>query len=118
MFIVLLSSSALVFPRCTVGSGPIFIVGDALAQSTLTVSTYGILDTTAGDPVYMALEGKIAAWTATRDGLAAQIKALLEGAEFGGDAINEQQAKGIISQAQTLLDEAAACAANPGNCAK
>jgi len=47
--------------------------------------------------------------------LAAQIKTM--GAEFGGLAINEQQAKGLISASQALLDQASACAANPGSCA-
>jgi len=42
---------------------------------------------------------------------------MLEGAEFGGLAINEQQAKQLISAGQTLLGQASACASNPGSCA-
>jgi hypothetical protein len=88
----------------------------ALAQSTLTVSNFAIQSTSDSDVVYNNLESKIASWTTQRDALAAQIKAMLEGAEFSGLAINEQQAKQIISASQGLLNEASACASNPGSC--
>jgi hypothetical protein len=88
----------------------------ALAQSTLIVSNFAIQSNSDGDAVYNNLEGKIASWTTQRDALAAQIKTMLEGAEFGGVAINEQQAMQLISASQTLLDQASACAANPGSC--
>jgi hypothetical protein len=88
----------------------------ALAQSTLTVSNFAIQSNSDGDAVYNALESKIASWATQRDGLAAQIKTMLEGAEFSGLAINEQQAKQLISASQTLLNRASACAANPGSC--
>lgn len=83
-----------------------------LAQSTLTVSTFAIESDSAGDATYTDLESQIASWTTQRDGLAAQIKSMLEGAEFEGEAINEQQAKSLISQAQSLLDQAASVAAS------
>ena len=89
----------------------------ALAQSTLTVSNYAIQSTSDSDAVYANLESKIASWTTQRDVLAAQIKTMLEGAEFNGQAINEQQAKQVIDAAQALLNQASACAANPGSCA-
>jgi hypothetical protein len=88
----------------------------ALAQSTLIVSNFAIQSNSDGDAVYNNLESKIASWTTQRDALAAQIKTMLEGAEFSGVAINEQQAKQLISASQTLLDQASACAANPGSC--
>jgi hypothetical protein len=88
----------------------------ALAQSTLTVSNFAIQSNSDGDAVYNALESKIASWATQRDALAAQIKTMLEGAEFSGLAINEQQAKQLISASQTLLNRASACAANPGSC--
>jgi hypothetical protein len=88
----------------------------ALAQSTLAVSNFAIQSTSDSDVVYNNLESKIASWTTQRDALAAQIKTMLEGAEFGGLAINEQQAKQLISASQTLLNQASACAANPGSC--
>jgi hypothetical protein len=87
-----------------------------LAKSTLTVSTYALESTSGGDAVHTNLENKIASWTTQRDALAEQIKSMLEEAEFHGLAINEQQAKQIISAGQALLDQASACAANPGTC--
>jgi len=88
----------------------------ALAQSTLTVSNFALQSTSDSDVVYNTLESKIASWTTQRDALAAQFKMMLEGAEFGGLAINEQQAKQLISASETLLNQASACAANPGTC--
>ena len=88
----------------------------ALAQSTLVVSNFAIQSNSDGDTVYSNLENKIASWTTQRDALAAQIKTMLEGAEFGGLAINEQQAKQIISAGQTLVSQASACASSPGSC--
>jgi hypothetical protein len=88
----------------------------SLSQSTLTVSTFAIQSTSDGDAVYNALEAKIASWASQRDALASQMKSMLEGAEFGGLSINEQQAKQLISASQTLLDQASACAANPASC--
>jgi hypothetical protein len=73
-----------------------------LSEDTLSVSTFAILSNSNNDVVYSNLENKIAGWTTTRDALAAQIQAMLEAAEFQGQAINEQQAKQIISQAQAL----------------
>ena len=90
----------------------------SLAQSTLTVSTFAILSNSDGDAVYNTLEGKIAAWTNQRDAIASQIKPMLEGAEFSGLSINEQQAKQLISDGQSLLDRASSCAANPAACAQ
>ena len=88
----------------------------SLAQSTLTVSTFAIQSNSDGDVVYNKLEAKIASWTSQRDALASQIKSILEGAEFSGLSINEQQAKQLISDSQTLLDQASGCAANPTSC--
>jgi hypothetical protein len=83
-----------------------------LAMATLVVSTHALESTSVNDATYTQLEGQIASWTATRDNLAAQMKALLEGAEFGGQAINEQQAKSLISRAQNLIDQASTVAAS------
>src|SRR6202162_54350 len=89
----------------------------SLAQSTLTVSTYAIESTSQSDTIYTNLENRIASWTAQRDALAAKIKGLLEQAQFSGLAINEQQAKQLISSSQTLLHQASACASSPAACA-
>ena len=40
-----------------------------------------------------------------RDSLAATMIGLLEGAEFNGQAINQQQAQSLISQGQALLNQ-------------
>src|SRR6266478_6500598 len=88
----------------------------ALSQSALIVSNFAIQSSSDGDAVYNALESKIASWTSQRDALAAQIKSVLEGSEFSGLSINEQQAKQLITASQALLGQASACAANPGSC--
>jgi len=81
------------------------------------VSNFALQSTSDSDTVYTNLENKIASWTAQRDGLASQIKEMLEEAEFSGLSINEQQAKQLISAGQLLLDRASPCATNPGACA-
>jgi len=87
-----------------------------LAQNALTVSTFAITSNSLNDQTYSQLENHIASWTTQRDSLAAQIKSMLEGAEFNGLSINEQQAKSIISQGQALLNTASACASDPAGC--
>ena len=89
-----------------------------LAQDTLKISTYAITSTSAGDKVYNHLEGKIAAWTSERDGLAAQIKQMLDEAEFGGVPVNERVANQLIDQGQDLFRLANGCVANLAKCAK
>jgi hypothetical protein len=89
-----------------------------LAASTLTVSTYALQSDSVGDATYTHLENRIASWTTERDALVAQIQSMLEAAEFQGQAIDDQQAQQIISQAQSLLDQANACASNPATCAR
>ena len=88
-----------------------------LAKSTLKVSTYAIESDSAGDAVYNNLENQIASWTAKRDALAAQIKSMLEAAEFTGEPIDEPKAFRIIVESQGLLGEASFCAFLPGVCA-
>jgi hypothetical protein len=76
---------------------------------SLTASTRAIKST--DESVYESIETSIAAYTTERDALASQIKAALDAAAFDGQALNEQQAKSWIDQAQSLLDRAAALAA-------
>jgi len=45
------------------------------------------------------------------------MKSLLEGAQFSGLAINEQQTNQLIDSSQTPLGQASACAANLAACA-
>ncbi len=89
-----------------------------LSENTLKVSTYAILSDTPGDTTYTNLENKIASWTAERDTLAAQIKSILEGAEFNGQSIDDLEAWWLILQGQSLLARADACADNLAKCAQ
>ena len=66
----------------------------------------------ADDSTYASTEDSIASLTSQRDGLAVQIRDALNAAAFNGQALNEQQAKAWIAQAQSLLDRAAALAAS------
>jgi hypothetical protein len=55
-----------------------------LARSALTVLIHALENATLNDATYTQLESKIASWTNQRDSLAAQMKAVLEAAEFNG----------------------------------
>ena len=83
-----------------------------LAMSTLAISTHALQSTSMNDSTYTQLESQIASWTVQRDNIASQMKALLEGAEFGGQAIDEKQAKSLISQAQSLTSQASSLASS------
>ena len=89
-----------------------------LAESTLAVSTYAITSDSTGDAVYNNLENQISQWTLERDGLAAQIKAMLEGAEFNGTPIDERVAAKLINEGYALLGQAKACENRPAKCGK
>ena len=66
----------------------------------------------ADESKYNSIEDEIQTLTSQRDALAMQIRDGLNAAAFNGQALNEQQAKDWISQAQSLIDQAAALAAN------
>lgn len=74
-----------------------------LGLASLRISTRALQSNSPGDVTYAALESQLAQITSERDTLAAQISALLEGAAFDGQMINEQQAQGLIQQASSLL---------------
>jgi hypothetical protein len=76
------------------------------AMDTLKASTKALASNDAGDATYTSIESKIQSLTSQRDALASQIKAALDAAAFHGQALNEQQAKRFISQAQALLEQA------------
>jgi len=79
-------------------------------MSTLKASTRGIESSDEG--VYGSLENSIASLTSQRDALAGQINAALNAAAFDGRALNEQQAKSWIAQANALIAQADALAAS------
>jgi hypothetical protein len=78
------------------------------AMDTLAASTKALASTDAGDATYTSIENQILALTAQRDTLAGQIRSALDEATFGGQAITNQQSSSWISQAQSLLAQAAA----------
>ncbi len=76
-----------------------------LAQDSLTVSTKALASASTGDAVYRQLEDRIDSWTGRRDALAAEMKALLDGASFHGQTIDEDQAQRLIEAGRRLLAE-------------
>lgn len=75
----------------------------------LKASTKALTSTDA--TVYNSIEDSISSLTAQRDTLAGQIKAALDAAAFDGQALNNEQARDWIAQAQSLIDQAHALAA-------
>jgi len=80
----------------------------AFATSALVASTVALK---SDDATYTSLEASIAALVVRRDALAGSIRAALDGAAFSGQPVDSMQAQTWISQAQTLLADAAALAA-------
>jgi hypothetical protein len=60
----------------------------------------------SNDSTYTATENKLIDLGQRRDALASQMITMLEGAEFDGQAITQQQAQPLIDQAHQLLTEA------------
>jgi hypothetical protein len=84
----------------------------SFAMYTLVASTKALASgSSTDDSTYTTIEGKIADLTTQRDALMAQIRTGLNNAQFAGQALNEQQAKGWITSAQSLIDKAKALAA-------
>jgi hypothetical protein len=81
---------------------------DLLKASTTALKSGSASD----DSRYISLETSIEGLTTQRDTLAGQIKAALNAAAFDGQALNEQQAKAWIAQAQSLLNQASVLAAS------
>jgi len=79
--------------------------------ATLAASTRAIESGTAlDDSTYAGLETQLAALIDQRNTLAAQMIGLLEGAEFNGKSISEEQAQSLVSQGLALIAEAQALA--------
>lgn len=75
----------------------------ALAVASLAVSTAAITSDSAGDATYAQLENELASLTTDRDTVAGKIAAVLDGAAFGGQAIDATQAQRLVSDAKALL---------------
>ncbi len=77
-----------------------------LGLASLAVSTKALESgNSTDDGTYSNLESQLTLITTQRDALTAQMSASLENAVFNGQAINEQQAKQLISQSQALLKQ-------------
>jgi hypothetical protein len=70
---------------------------------TLKISTTALASSSSGDATYSSLESQLAGYGLQRDSLASQMISAINGAEFGGQTLDEQQAKDLIAQADSLL---------------
>jgi hypothetical protein len=85
----------------------------SFAMDTLKASSKALASgTSTDDSAYTSIESQIQSLTSQRDALALQIKAALNGATFEGQAISNKQAGDYVSQARSLLNQAAALAAS------
>jgi outer membrane murein-binding lipoprotein Lpp len=75
---------------------------DLLGVSTRAVES----GSTSDDSTYATLEGQIGSLTSARDALATQIRSALDDAAFNGKALDNQQAKAFIDQANALIKQA------------
>jgi hypothetical protein len=75
-------------------------------MAILRASTKALASNDAGDATYNSIEAQIQSLTSQRDALATQIKALLNGAEFNGQAFGDSSAQSLIAQGQALLNQA------------
>jgi hypothetical protein len=82
----------------------------SFAMDTLKASTKALEST--DDSVYASIEGQIASLTSQRDTLAAQIRSAVNAAAFDGQAISNAQAGSYVSQAKSLIDQAATLGAS------
>jgi hypothetical protein len=83
------------------------------SMQTLMASTKALSSGSGSDDsTYTSIEGQIESLTTRRDALADQIQTALNSAAFDGKALDVQQAKGYIDQAQSLIDQATALASS------
>ncbi len=78
------------------------------AMDILKSSTFALASNDAGDATYNSIEGQIDSLTSQRDAVSTQMKALLEGATFNGQAFSNAQAQALIAQGKSLLAQAKA----------
>jgi len=87
-----------------------------LGRQTLNISTTAMESTDSTK--YNALESQLVCITNGRNNIASQMITLLNGAEFQGQHINQEQAQDLINQANSLLQYVHQLNqdATPGNC--
>jgi hypothetical protein len=87
-----------------------------LGRTSLRISTRALASGSPDDDsTYTSLESKLAKLTTLRDALATEMLESLEGAEFHGKRISEQQSRSLIRQARALLDLAHDIAGDHGD---
>jgi hypothetical protein len=84
-----------------------------LGMASLAVSTRALASNDPNDSTYTNLENQLISINGTRDNLAAQMIAVLEGAEFNKQPIDKNQVKQLIEQGQALLAQVDALAGAP-----
>jgi hypothetical protein len=72
-----------------------------LGLASLRISTKALA---GDDPTYTDLENKLSVVTSSRDILADQMSALLEGAEFGNKQIPQRDARTLVRESEQLLE--------------
>lgn len=78
---------------------------------TLRASTRALASTSPGGARYATIEHQLEQLGVARDGVASQIRALLDGAAFGNQPVNGSQAQALIHQGEGVLAAAAHLAA-------
>ena len=78
----------------------------SFAMATLKASTKALASNDADDATYNSIEGQIQSLTTQRDALAAEMKQLLDGAEFKGQAFSTARAFPLIVRGLILLNGA------------
>ena len=76
------------------------------SHDTLVASTRALSSNSAGDTTYTSIENRITSLTDQRNTLAAEIRGVLFNAEFKNQAASEHEMKGLIAQANSLLEQA------------
>jgi len=76
----------------------------AFGKAALVASTRAL---TGDDATYAAVENELDQLTTERDAVAAEIRTAFNVAAFGGEPIDERQARGWIEEAESLIERAA-----------
>jgi len=76
-----------------------------LSMNALKVSTAAFKSADANDATYTRLSAQIASWTSQRDGLASEMKSMLNAAAFENAAIDHRSASFLIDKTNDLLKD-------------
>jgi hypothetical protein len=76
-----------------------------LGLDSLKISTKALKSNDPGDKTYNSLESQLMKFTGRRNTLMNQMRHLLENAEFKGVPLDDAVVNGLVSQANTLLND-------------